>query len=372
MYGGAGVHVEYLARELERLVDLTVHCWGDDRPQPNVVAHRPWPQVASGEGHGPAMDALSIDLAMADACGGMDVVHSHTWYANFAGHLAKLLYGAAHVATVHSLEPLRPWKAEQLGGGYRVSSFCERTGLESADAVIAVSDAVADDIVRVYPAIPRERVHVIHNGVDPDDYRPGGDPDVLRRFGVDPDRPVVLFVGRITRQKGIDILLRAARLLPAGVQLVLRAGSPDTAEIRQEVDAEVAALRAEGRDVTFIDANLSRADLTGLLGSASVFCCPSIYEPFGLVNVEAMACAVPVVATAVGGIPEIVEHGTTGLLTAVDADELAGALNRLLDDPDVAAKMGAAGRERVVERFSWARVAARTADLYQQVVSATS
>jgi starch synthase len=381
VYGGAGVHVEYLARELARLTDLTVHAWGDDRP--GAVGHHPWAALARDAGHAPAVDALSINLAMADQCGFEDLVHSHTWYANFAGHLAKLLYGIPHVATVHSLEPLRPWKAEQLGGGYRVSSFAERTALEAADAVIAVSTAVAADVLRVYPTIPASRVHVIHNGVDPDDYQPGGDPAVASRYGVDPDRPVVLFVGRITRQKGIHLLLQAAPLLSEGAQVVLRAGAADTAEVQAEVDRGVAEARAAGRDVVWITDNLTRAELTGLIGSATVFCCPSVYEPFGLVNVEAMACAVPVVASAVGGIPEVVMDGETGVLVPIDAvddptgqprdptvfaRDLAGALSRLLEDRPLARKMGEAGRQRVVEEFSWRQVAARTVGLYEQLV----
>ena len=387
VYGGAGVHVEYLARELAQVVELTVHCWGDERPSPpdgpSVVAHQPWAALARDRGHAPVTDALSINLAMADQCAFQDVVHSHTWYANFAGHLAKLLYGIPHVATVHSLEPLRPWKAEQLGGGYRVSSFAERTALESADAVVAVSTAVGADILRVYPDIPPSRVHVIRNGVDPDDYQPGGDPSVGQRLGVDPARPVVLFVGRITRQKGIHLLLQAVPLLPEGVQVVLRAGSADTPEVQAEVDRGVAEARASGRDVIWASESLSRADLTGLIGSATVLCCPSVYEPFGLVNVEAMACAVPVVATAVGGIPEVVVDGETGLLVPIDpvddptgqprdpsafAAGLAAALTRLLEDPPLARKLGEAGRQRVVEEFSWRQVAARTAALYREVV----
>jgi len=375
VYGGAGVHIEYLARELASLVDVSVHCWGDERPEPAVHAHQRWERLANEHGHSAAVDTLAINLAMADACGAADVLHSHTWYANFAGHLGRLLYDVPHVATVHSLEPLRPWKAEQLGGGYRVSSFCERTGLESADAVIAVSSAMANDLLRVYPAIDPNRVHVIHNGVDPDDYQPtaGAGEALLARYGVDPARPVVLFVGRITRQKGIHLLLRAAAQLPPGAQIVLRAGSPDTKEIQREVDDAVTAARADGHEITFIEDGLDRADLTALISAATVLCCPSVYEPFGLVNVEAMACGVPVVASAVGGIPEIVEHGTTGLLVPLgDAAEeysrdLAAALARLIEDPGLAAKMGEAGRQRVVDHFSWRQVATRTVALYQQV-----
>jgi len=387
VYGGAGVHVEYLARELAKIVDVTVHCWGGPRPQPDggpkVVAHQPWQALARDVGHAPVSDALSINLQMADQCGLEDVVHSHTWYANFAGHLAKLLYDIPHVATVHSLEPLRPWKAEQLGGGYRVSSFSEKTALEAADAVIAVSSAVAADVLRVYPDIEPDRVRVVHNGVDPDDYQPGGDPALLQRLGVDPARPVVLFVGRITRQKGIHHLLRAAPRLPDGVQLVLRAGSPDTPDVARELDAAMAQARAAGREVAIVSESLSREELNALIGSATVFCCPSVYEPFGLVNVEAMACGVPVVAAAVGGIPEVVADGETGLLVPVDplddgtgqprdpdafAADLAAALTRLVEDPELARKMGDAGRLRVVERFSWREVAAQTAAVYEQFV----
>ncbi|HZQ29110.1 MAG TPA: glycogen synthase [Acidimicrobiales bacterium] len=396
VYGGAGVHVEYLARELARLVELTVHHFGPDGPtdgptggpgdgpgaRPGVVGHEPWERLAGRHPYTPALEAMSVDLAMAAASAGADLVHSHTWYANLGGHLAKLVHGIPHVATVHSLEPQRPWKAEQLGGGYALSSFCERTGLEGADAVVAVSDAVAHDVRRCYPDIDPARVHVIHNGVDPDDYRPEHDTRVLERYGIDPERPVVLFVGRITRQKGIEHLLHAAPFLARGVQLVLRAGSPDTEQIAAEVAQGVADARAAGHEVVLVQDNLAREELIHLIGAATVFCCPSVYEPFGLVNVEAMACGVPVVASAVGGIPEVVDDGVTGLLVPVElvhegtgtpeprvpaefARNLAAALNQLVTDPALARKYGEAGRQRVVERFSWRGVAERTVALYQ-------
>ncbi|MEJ7569070.1 MAG: glycogen synthase [Gaiellaceae bacterium] len=374
VYGGAGVHVEYLARELARLEEVTVHCWGDDRPEgggPPAVGYRAWEALDGREPHRPALQAVSIDLAMAVGVEGAELVHSHTWYANLAGHLARLLYEIPHVATVHSLEPLRPWKAEQLGGGYALSSFCERTALEAADAIVAVSQGMRRDVLAVYPAIDPDRVEVIYNGVDTAEYRPDAQTDVLERYGIDPEQPSVVFVGRITRQKGVPYLLEAARAFDAEAQLVLCAGAPDTPEIGAEVERRVASLRAERGNVTWIDEMLPKRDVIQLLSHAHVFVCPSIYEPLGIVNLEAMACEAPVVATATGGIVEVVDDGVTGLLVPYEPQDPAGfavgiaaRVNVLLRDPDRARAMGRAGRERALERFAWPAIAEQTSALY--------
>jgi alpha-maltose-1-phosphate synthase len=317
VYGGAGIHVSYLARELACFTQLEVHCFGGERPveaDREVIAHRPWAGLDGQAPHLGALRAISVDVAMAASLSEVDLVHSHTWYANFGGHLAKLLYGIPHVATVHSLEPLRPWKADQLGSGYEVSSFCERVGLESADAVIAVSTAMAGDVCRCYPAIDPGRLTVIHNAVDPEEFKPDPDTDVLERYGIDLDLPMVVCVARITRQKGLGYLLDAARFFDPKVQLVLRAGPADTPAAAEELRARIAAGAAWGCRVVWIEDQLDRRQLAQLLSHATVACCPSVYEPFGLVIVEALACQTPVVASAVGGIPEIVDHGETGLL----------------------------------------------------------
>ena len=358
VYGGAGVHVEYLARALSGLVDLTVHCQG--APRETAVAHQAWPVL-----HDAALKVFSADLSMADAVAGADLVHSHTWYANLAGHLASLLHAIPHVATVHSLEPLRPWKAEQLGGGYALSSWAERTALASASAVVAVSDGMRSDVLSVYPEIPAERVVVIRNGIDTLEYAPDLGTDVLEKHGVDPSRPYVIFVGRITRQKGVPVLLRAAAALDPSAQLVLCAGAADTQELGAEVSALVAELQAARTGVLWIHEMLPKPEIIQLLTHARVFACPSVYEPLGIVNLEAMACATAVVASRVGGIPEVVDADVTGLLVPPDDPAaLAGALNRLLRDPDRAEAMGRAGRERAVTEFSWETVAAQTAALY--------
>jgi starch synthase len=351
VYGGAGVHVEYLSRELARLedIDLAVHTFAEYEAPPALA-------------DSPALAAMSIDLLMARAVEGVELVHSHTWYANLGGHLASLLYGVPHVMTAHSLEPLRPWKAEQLGGGYAVSSFCEHVSIEGAAAVIAVSHAMRDDVLRAYPAVPRERVHVIHNGIDPDEYRPVRDPAVLHRFGVPADRPFALFIGRLTRQKGIDALLRAAALLPRDHQVVAITSAPDTPKVAEELRA----LARNTPNVLWIEQMPPRNDVIPLLTAATVFVCPSVYEPFGLVNLEAMACETAVVASAVGGIPEIVVDGETGTLVPPgDASKLAAAIAELLDDPDRAARYGKAGRARVLEHFTWRTIAEQTAALYR-------
>ncbi len=384
IYGGAGVHVEYLERalaEIEPPVRVQVHCFGS--PREGVAgAYRPWDALGGDAPHLAALRTMSVDLAMAAGVEGADLVHSHTWYANLGGHLAKLLYGVPHVMTTHSLEPLRPWKAEQLGGGYALSSFCERTAIEAADAVVAVSEGMRADILRAYPAVAEERVAVIHNGIDPDEYRPDPHTHVLERHGVDRSRPYVVFVGRITRQKGVVHLLEAAQRFTPGVQLVLCAGEPDTPELAHEVRERVDDLRWGRGDVVWIEQMLPRPDVIQLLSHARAFVCPSIYEPFGIVNLEAMGCGAPVVASAVGGIPEIVVDGETGWLVPFEpgddafaspkdpggfARALADRVNELAADPALARRMGEAGRARVLERFSWRAIAERTAELYRRL-----
>jgi starch synthase len=361
VYGGAGVHVEYLARALAPLVDLTVHCQG--APRDNAVAHQAWPVLNDS-----VLRVFSADLSMADAVDEADLVHSHTWYANLAGHLAALRHGIPHVATVHSLEPLRPWKAEQLGGGYALSSWAERTALAAAAAVIAVSDGMRSDVLSVYPEIPPERVRVIRNGIDTVQYAPDPGQDVLARHGVDLSRPYVIFVGRITRQKGVPVLLRAAAALDPSAQLVLCAGAADTAELGAEVATLVAGLQETRSGVIWIPEMLPKHDIIQLLSHALAFVCPSVYEPLGIVNLEAMACATAVVASRVGGIPEVVDDGETGLLVPLeDPAALAGALNTLLRDPGRAAAMGLAGRKRAEAEFSWDTVGAQTAALYAEL-----
>ncbi|MFE7773748.1 glycogen synthase [Streptomyces sp. NPDC057445] len=375
VYGGAGVHVEFLARELEALLDLEVHAWGGIPAAGGALRHDALPGL---EGANDALRAFSVDLSMAAALKGRDVVHSHTWYTSLAGHLAKLLYGIPHIVTSHSLEPLRPWKAEQLGGGYALSGWAERTAIESADAVIAVSHGMRADLLACYPAVDPARVHVVHNGIDTRLYRPDPGTDVLRRRGIDPDRPYVLFVGRISRQKGVPHLLRAARALEPGAQLVLCAGAPDTPETGAEFRELVEELGRMREGVVWIPEMLPRPDVVQLLSQAAVFVCPSVYEPLGIVNLEAMACGTAVVASAVGGIPEVVEDGTTGLLVPYDARHpdrfeagLTEALNRVLDDPAAATRMGDAGRERAVREFGWDQVARRTYDVYEETLKSS-
>jgi starch synthase len=387
VYGGAGVHVEYITRELAKLIDIDVHCWGAQRqagPGPSVHAYRAWEALRGSAPHAAALQAVSIDLAMAAGVDGADIAHSHTWYANLGGHLAKLVRGIPHVATVHSLEPLRPWKAEQLGGGYALSSFCERTGLEAADAIIAVSHEHRRDLLACYPVIDPDRVRVIHNGIDAGEYRRDPSVDALERHGIDPSRPAVVFVGRITRQKGLAHLLDAAPAIDPGAQLVLLAGAPDTPEIAAEIAAKVARAQAERGNVVWIRQMLTKPEVVQFLSHASVFVCPSVYEPLGIVNLEAMACEAPVVATATGGIPEVVDDGVTGLLVPFDpvdhasrvprdpdrfAADIAGRVNQLLADPARARAMGAAGRRRAVEEFDWPTVAARTLAVYEALLA---
>ena len=371
VYGGAGVHVSQLVPKLRERCEVEVHCFGAPRPQAH--SHSVAPGLANAN---PALQTLSVDLAMADALGGVDLVHSHTWYANMAGHLARTLHGVPHVVTAHSLEPRRPWKAEQLGGGYRVSSWVERTAYEHADAIIAVSDGMRTDVLDCYPAVHPERVDVVRNGIDADLYRPVQETDAVRRLGADPVRPIVAFVGRITRQKGVGHLLAAAYHLDRGAQLLLCAGAPDTSEIEAETRAAVAELSASRPGVIWVPDMLSISDIRQVLSAATVFACPSVYEPLGIVNLEAMACGTAVVASAVGGIPEVVDHGVTGLLVPYDEQDLEGFqwqlaqdINELLADPDRVAAMGHAGRKRAITEFSWSAVADRTVALYQQLLS---
>ncbi|MCC6216568.1 MAG: glycogen synthase [Polyangiaceae bacterium] len=387
VYGGAGVHVEHLAAELRAWVDLRVHCFGAPREGANVRAHRV-ELVDSGvsalEGPAPHLAALRTvahDVAIAACLHGAEIVHSHTWYANLAGHLAKLVHGARHVMTSHSLEPLRPWKREQLAGGYELSSFCERVAIEAADAVIAVSEGMRADILRAYPQVDPGRVVVIHNGVDPSVFSPDPGREVLAAHGLEPG--YALFVGRVTRQKGILHLVHAARHLPTSAHLVLCAGDPDTPAMAAELRRALAAAQGGAR-LTVIEGMLPRAALVQLVSHAAVFVCPSVYEPFGIVNLEAMGCGVPVVASRVGGIPEVVAHGETGWLVDLEADGtasgeprdpeafargLAAAIARVLADPAGARELGRQGRRRVEERFTWAAVARETAALYRRVAA---
>jgi starch synthase len=371
VYGGAGTHVEYLVPALRRLLDVTVLCWGAPRDEPDVRAFNAWEALAEPKPEAAALQAMSIDLAMAAAARGADLAHSHTWYASLGGHLAKLMWSIPHVMTIHSLEPLRPWKAEQLGGGYALSLFVERTAIEAADAVIAVSQGVRKDVIDCYPAVDPRRVHVIHNGIDPEVYRRTPSPETLARYGVDPARPYAFFNGRMTRQKGLPHLLNAVLKLDRRHQVVIVASSPDTPEIAAEINGLVERVRAEDHDLVWVDHFIPREDLIHLHSHATVFVCPSIYEPFGLVILEAMACETAVVASRVGGIPEIVVEDETGFLVDVDPDQpeataaaLADRISLLLDDPRRAHAMGRAGRRRVIERFGWPAIATRTAELY--------
>jgi starch synthase len=367
VYGGAGVHVEHLARELRPLVDLEVHTWGASRD--GAVGHEPWDALAGSAPELGALRALSVDLAMAASTASAQVVHSHTWYANFGGHLAKLVHGVPHVATVHSLEPLRPWKAEQLAGGYELSSFCERTALEAADAIIAVSRGMRGDVLDCYPAVDADRIEVIYNGVDAEAFTPDSATDLIEPRGVDPAVPSVLFVGRITHQKGVTHLLDAALEIDPSAQMVLCVGAADTPAIEAAVRERADRVRRERGGLVWIEEMVPHADLVQLLTHATVFACPSIYEPLGIVNLEAMACETAVAASDVGGIPEVVENGVTGtLVPPADPAALAAAINALLADPARAAAYGRAGRRRVVRDFAWPSIARQTAALYERLV----
>ncbi len=372
VYGGAGVHVTELVAQLRRLCAVDVHCMG--APRPGAFVHQPDPRL---KGANAALSTLSSDLMMANAASAATVVHSHTWYTGMAGHLAALLYDIPHVLTAHSLEPLRPWKAEQLGGGYRISTWVEHTAVLAAHAVIAVSSATREDVLRVYPALDPSLVHVIRNGIDTEVWYPAGpmrSGSVLAELGVDPGRPIVAFVGRITRQKGVAHLVAAAHRFSPDAQLVLCAGAPDTPEIADEVQTAVAGLARNRTGVFWIREMLPIGELREILTAADVFVCSSVYEPLGIVNLEAMACATPVVASDVGGIPEVVADGVTGTLVHYDAGDpvgfqtrLAAAVNELIGDPEKAKRYGLAGRQRCMKEFSWTRVAEQTLDIYRKV-----
>ncbi|MFZ1161064.1 glycogen synthase [Mycobacterium sp.] len=375
VYGGAGVHVTELVAQLRKLCQVDVHCQG--APRPEAFAYQPDAQL---RGANPALSTLSTDLVMAHAAGEATVAHSHTWYAGMAGHLASLLYDIPHVLTAHSLEPLRPWKAEQLGGGYRVSSWVEHTAVNAADAVIAVSSGMREDVLRVYPTVDPSRVHVVRNGIDTDVWYPAeplgsqSGESVLADLGVDLSRPTVAFVGRITRQKGVAHLLAAAHDFDPGVQLVLCAGAPDTPEIAAEVSAGIAELAEARIGVYWVREMLPIGKIREILSAATVFVCPSVYEPLGIVNLEAMACGTAVVASDVGGIPEVVDDWVTGSLVHYDRDDAAGyqsriasAVNALVADPERAERYGQAGRQRCIAEFSWAQIAQQTLEIYQKV-----
>jgi starch synthase len=389
VYGGAGVHVEYLSRELAKRIEVEVHCWGTQRADEgnlHVRGNLPWKEITEGTEakFKTALETFSLNLTQVKDLQNIDLVHTHTWYVSMAGFLAKKLYGIPFVLTTHSLEPLRAWKSEQLGSGYAMSAWMERTAILDADAVIAVSNGTRADILRVYP-IPPERVHVIYNGIDLEEYRRSTDTSALRAYGVDPEVPYVLFVGRITRQKGVTNLVDAIRHLPSNTQVVLCAGAPDTADIAAEMREKVEQAKRHNSRIIWIEKMISKPDVIQLYSHARVFCCPSVYEPFGIINVEAMACGAPVVASAVGGIPEIVVDGETGYLVQFDQDPvtsfptnpdafahaLADKLSVLLKDPEQCKRFGLAGRKRAEEMFSWSAIADQTVGLYGSLIQQT-
>ena len=394
IYGGAGVHVNELAKVLRPLADVRVHAFGGPREPGTEGADdgvTGYPEIAELDGANAALRTFGVDLEMAQGTEGTDLVHSHTWYANLAGHLAGLLHGVPHVISAHSLEPLRPWKAEQLGGGYALSSWAEKTAYEAASGIIAVSNGMREDILRSYPAIDPERVKVVHNGIDLEAWKhpQGQEADApaaatLKRLGIDPDRPTIVFVGRITRQKGLPHLLRACEQLPADVQVILCAGAPDTPEIKAEVEGLVARLREKRTGVVWIEEMLPRPELIAVLAASDVFVCPSVYEPLGIVNLEAMAVGLPVVGSATGGIPDVIVDGETGLLVPIEQvqdgtgtpidparfeADLAERLTTLVTDTEAAKAMGQAARRRVEEHFAWEAIAQRTMDVYNWVLA---
>ena len=394
IYGGAGVHVNELARVLRPLADVRVHAFGGPREPGTEGADdgvTGYPEIAELDGANAALRTFGVDLEMAQGTKGTDLVHSHTWYTNLAGHLSGLLHGVPHVISAHSLEPLRPWKAEQLGGGYALSSWAEKTAYEAASGIIAVSNGMREDILRCYPAVDPERVKVVHNGIDLEAWKhpQGQEADAqaaatLKRLGIDPDRPTIVFVGRITRQKGLPHLLRACEQLPADVQVILCAGAPDTPEIKAEVEGLVAHLRDKRTGVVWIEEMLPRPELIAVLAASDVFVCPSVYEPLGIVNLEAMAVGLPVVGSATGGIPDVIVDGETGLLVPIEQvqdgtgtpidparfeADLAERLTTLVTDTEAAKAMGQAARRRVEEHFAWQAIAQRTMDVYNWVLA---
>jgi starch synthase len=387
VYGGAGVHVEYLSRELAKKVEVEVHCWGDqhlDHGNLHVRGAEPWEALSQGtpEKFDTALAAFSFNLLQMKSLARIDIIHTHTWYVSMAGFLAKKLFKIPFVLTTHSLEPLRAWKAEQLGSGYAMSSWMERTAILDADAVIAVSNGTKADILRVYPELQPEKVHVIYNGIDLAEYDKTSDTRALTKYGVDPSMPYVLFVGRITRQKGVTHLVEAIRYLPRDTQVVLCAGAPDTPEIAAEMRQKVAEAKATHPHVVWIEKMVTKPEVIQLYSHARVFCCPSVYEPFGIINLEAMACHAPVVASATGGILEVVVDGATGYLVPFAADsatgfpsspdqfarDLAAKISDLLNDPEKCKRFGKAGRRRVEEKFAWSSIADQTIDLYQRLI----
>lgn len=387
VYGGAGVHVDYLSRELAKQIDVDVHCWGpqqSDEGRLHVRGSEPWPEIANGtEGKFKgALEAFSLNLTQIKALKAIDIVHTHTWYVSMAGYLAKKLYGMPFVLTTHSLEPLRAWKSEQLGSGYAMSSWMERTAILDADAIIAVSQGTKADILRAYPDVAPAHVHVIYNGIDLAEYQKTDDTTALTEYGVDPARPYVLFVGRITRQKGVTHLVDAIRYMPPETQIVLCAGAPDTPEIATELREKVERARQDHPHIVWIEKMVTRKETIQLYSHARVFCCPSVYEPFGIINLEAMACRAPVVASATGGIKEVVADGETGYLVPFDQDpvtsfprdpemfarDLGERITRLYKDPEKCRQFGDAGRRRVEETFSWTAIAHQTIELYQGLI----
>jgi starch synthase len=387
VYGGAGVHVDYLSRELAKEIEVEVHCWGpqhSDEDKLHIRGSEPWAEISNGtEGKFKgALEAFSLNLTQIKALDGIDVVHTHTWYVSMAGYLAKKLYGMPFVLTTHSLEPLRAWKAEQLGSGYAMSSWMERTAILDADAIVAVSNGTKADILRAYPEVEADRVHVIYNGIDLAEYQKTDESKALTDYGVDAAVPYVLFVGRITRQKGVTHLVDAIRHMPPETQVVLCAGAPDTPEIAAELRTKVEDARKNHSRIVWIEKMVTRQETIQLYSHARVFCCPSVYEPFGIINLEAMACRAPVVASAIGGIKEVVVDGETGYLVPFDQDpvtsfprdtekfakDLAARINQLMNDEKKCRQFGEAGRRRVEEMFSWTAIAHQTIALYRRLI----
>ena len=381
VYGGAGVHVEYLSRELTKLIEVEVHAWGKQdisTPTLRVLGEEPWDALKTDAKFKAALEALSLNLLQMTSLGKIDIIHTHTWYVSMAGFLAKKLFNIPFVLTTHSLEPLRAWKAEQLGSGYAMSSWMERTAILDADAIVAVSHGTKADILKAYPEVDASKIHVIYNGIDLDEYQRTTNTETLIRYGIDPTKPYVLFVGRITRQKGVTHLVDAIQYMPAGIQIVLCAGAPDTPEIAAEMRAKVEEARKQNPNIFWIEQMVTKAEAIDFYSQCAVFCCPSVYEPFGIINLEAMACQAPVVASATGGILEVVVEGVTGHLVPFEPDpvttfpinpeqfskDLAAKVTALLEDPAKARAFGEAGRRRVEDTFAWSAIASQTVALY--------